>query len=104
MTQYAQVRVLVVAQLDDIRAWIAAGKTLTQYHRTKELPVSYTRFVRVLKRYLEKPNGKPTAGNPTKPVAINRAVENKNEKPKPADDPGPIRQFNYSTRKPESLI
>ena len=53
MTQYASVRVLVIAQLADIRQWLDAGKTLSDYHRRHRLTVSYNRFARVLKRYMQ---------------------------------------------------
>jgi hypothetical protein len=53
MTQYASVRVLVIAQLADIRQWLDAGKTLSDYLRDHGLTVSYNRFARVLKRYIQ---------------------------------------------------
>jgi hypothetical protein len=53
MTQYASVRVLVIAQLADIRQWLDAGKTLSDYHREHGLTISYNRFARVLKRYMQ---------------------------------------------------
>jgi hypothetical protein len=53
MTPYASVRVLVIAQLADIRQWLDAGKTLSDYHRDNGLTVSYNRFARVLKRYIQ---------------------------------------------------
>jgi hypothetical protein len=53
MTQYASVRVLVIAQLAEIRQWLDAGKTLSDYHREHRLTVSYNRFARVLKGYMQ---------------------------------------------------
>lgn len=53
MTQYGDVRVLVIAQLADIRKWIDAGKTFVDYHREHGLTVSCNRFSRVARRYLQ---------------------------------------------------
>ena len=51
--QYGAVRILVIAQLADIRQWLDAGKTLSGYHREHGLTVSCNRFSRVARRYLQ---------------------------------------------------
>ena len=95
MTEYGGVIVLVIAQLEEIKSWVAAGKRLSHYHRQRDLPCSYQQFVRIVKRYLgEKPDAKPKAQNPT------TAASNPTNKPeqKSKEDPNEIKQFKYSAK------